>query len=341
MKKLHLLLIITLLSVTGYSQVTSDCTAPSILLSEYEKDVKDIALKRIIYFDSEDAGLIDIPSAWQDTVLAGLAAIFNSFSIPERDTVFDIHCIHNSSPINSKIYKRIMVKVNESYGWPLAWASLNTVTGNAAVDELVNTYGFTVVSYSSFSDVATLETDQLINAIAFCEQMALNEGVIYAEPSYGIGDANQINYSRIGDNLFFTFSVKWDDCPSGCINRYMWHFFVDYNTCETMFTGAESYISTSAPIPDPSYCNITGIKTPKTEVSSDWVVFPNPATNIINIKTGNQAKIEIINSEGKIKFRKNTDDIATSIDISEYKSGLYLVKLSDGSSIRVFKIIKE
>ncbi|MEA3449262.1 MAG: hypothetical protein U9Q98_12575 [Bacteroidota bacterium] len=47
MKKKLLIIAILLIGNYLYSQVNSDCTPPSILISEYKKDVADLAIKRI------------------------------------------------------------------------------------------------------------------------------------------------------------------------------------------------------------------------------------------------------------------------------------------------------
>jgi hypothetical protein len=49
-------------------------------------------------------------------------------------------------------------------------------------------------------------------------------GVYGAEPNYGIGDGDDIEFSPITE--CYTFSRGWGDCPAGCIDRHYWDFVV-------------------------------------------------------------------------------------------------------------------
>src|SRR5688572_24541980 len=137
MKNILLASAVFLLSFPLFSQVPSDCTAPNNLVTAYQEDVKDLALKRIRALNSADTSQIVIPAIYQDTIWRGLAAIFNALSIPARDSVFDIYCIHNSSTFHKTIYKAIYVKVDTSYAWTHPWANLTTTTGNTPLDNLI------------------------------------------------------------------------------------------------------------------------------------------------------------------------------------------------------------
>ena len=60
-------------------------------------------------------------------------------------------------------------------------------------------------------------------------------------------------------------------------------------------------------------------------------VYPNPASNFIKVQTENLiAKISIYDMTGKVVYRQiNTDRPVELIDISQYNSGIYLVKVED------------
>lgn len=71
-------------------------------------------------------------------------------------------------------------------------------------------------------------------------------------------------------------------------------------------------------------------------------IFPNPASEELNISLGNQFenydKIEILDIYGNIVYRYNVDNADLKIDISMVKSGLYFVKFS-GKQEFIKKII--
>ena len=68
MTKNILLLALLLCATNLYAQLSSNCNAPAILLSEYDLDVKDLALKRIYQIKSPDTSSIIILQSYQDTI---------------------------------------------------------------------------------------------------------------------------------------------------------------------------------------------------------------------------------------------------------------------------------
>jgi len=81
--------------------------------------------------------------------------------------------------------------------------------------------------------------------------------------------------------------------------------------------------------------------------NSDFKLYPNPASNFIILKANNnihECYAEIINSEGiklercKLMFNVNNE---ANIDLTKYKSGLYLITLYLNNQIKSFKFQKQ
>lgn len=77
-----------------------------------------------------------------------------------------------------------------------------------------------------------------------------------------------------------------------------------------------------------------------------WNIYPNPVTSIINIQSanyqGDKLKIEIQNVAGKTLLTQQADNTNNvQIDMSEFPTGLYLVKLSSEQNIYTYKIVKQ
>lgn len=70
---------------------------------------------------------------------------------------------------------------------------------------------------------------------------------------------------------------------------------------------------------------------------AEFNLYPNPATNVININTITNSPIKIYNLMGEIVLTKNTTNGKTSINIEKLPSGVYLI--TDGKSFK--KFIKE
>lgn len=122
MKRTVICFVLALICFSSYSQVPSSCSAPSILLSEYDVDVKDLALSRILFLETADTAEINIPTSYQDTIWDGLAAIFNVYSDFQRDSVFDIYCIHNASPSYTSLFNELFRLMTLMDGHPLGQA---------------------------------------------------------------------------------------------------------------------------------------------------------------------------------------------------------------------------
>lgn len=84
----------------------------------------------------------------------------------------------------------------------------------------------------------------------------------------------------------------------------------------------------------------------KSELSDDsqntFLIYPNPSSDIINIKliSSKRAKMEIINHFGQIVHSSYINDGSTSIDISGFNAGFYLIKVTGESTSQIRKIIK-
>ena len=67
-------------------------------------------------------------------------------------------------------------------------------------------------------------------------------------------------------------------------------------------------------------------------------IFPNPTKNIFHIRGDNITQIEILNMSGALIFKNNS---TTRIDMSNYKNGIYLVRIKEGNRTIVKKLVKE
>ena len=81
----------------------------------------------------------------------------------------------------------------------------------------------------------------------------------------------------------------------------------------------------------------------------DLKIFPNPATNCLNIslpmtKEYRKIDLEILSLDGKILFKKREFEISDaqfSVNLNDFESGIYLVKINTGGKTFTGKIIKK
>jgi len=82
------------------------------------------------------------------------------------------------------------------------------------------------------------------------------------------------------------------------------------------------------------------------ESIKNWIIYPNPSSNIINIKGfGNDLiKIRLYDNLGKLKFSENVDAIGIvnkDVDVSNLNAGLYFLEIESHNSKFRKKIIKK
>ncbi|GAB4277595.1 MAG: hypothetical protein Kow0068_00800 [Marinilabiliales bacterium] len=338
--KIFVVLLMLSITINSFSQVQSDCNIPTELFSNYDFDVKNIAVRRIFEIGSSDTSEIDIPQAYMDTIWLGLAGIFNAMTIPERDSVFDIYCIHDVSPQHRYVYYSILVKVDLSYGWPYNWQNMNTTTGYYQLDNFLYNYGFHITNYINSIDVAVLETNQELNTRALCDSLEKFDGVIYAEQDFIAGDGNIINFSSVNDTLYYDFVIKWGDCYAGCFNYLKYKFKVNVNNCIVWYCGVDSIINYySEPLPAPVNCMITNNIGSQPEIQ-DIKIYPNPFTDIINITGLDRGFIQILSSEGKLIEEININSNPTTVDLKRLPNGMYIIKYIGDNRVKQYKILK-
>ncbi|MCF8374117.1 MAG: T9SS type A sorting domain-containing protein [Bacteroidales bacterium] len=253
------------------SQVQSSCCVTPELYNAYHTDVLELTIEYFLNNNLPEINQIEIPQSYQDTIMHGLAAVFNAYSIPERDSVFDIYCIHNNSGYTTHLFHTISIKPDLNYYWANWWANGQTTTYYPPVDNLLSTYGFNLTYYYNSIDVASFYTSQSINVYPLCDSLETIPWIIYAEPGGFIGDDNRIIYNRIGNDLFYSFSVRWGDCMAGCFNHRTWSFKVDADYCMVNYIGMTESNYNNSPLPYASNCNITIPFTPSVDSISEQI----------------------------------------------------------------------
>ena len=75
----------------------------------------------------------------------------------------------------------------------------------------------------------------------------------------------------------------------------------------------------------------------------DFTIYPNPAKNLLNIvrPTAGVVQIEIYNSIGTLVQWLEMNEVGTSINLSAFASGVYLIRLTDGQNSSIQRFVKE
>lgn len=119
------------------------------------------------------------------------------------------------------------------------------------------------------------------------------------------------------------------------------------DTSYTVSTNGSYYVIVSLNGCDSDTSNIisTTLGFNETALQNDFIIYPNPATNIIHIenllKSGSIVTIEILNIEGQIINRIIANEKQLSIDISGIARGMYFVKVKTENGMTMKKFVKE
>lgn len=76
------------------------------------------------------------------------------------------------------------------------------------------------------------------------------------------------------------------------------------------------------------------------EISKDVRIYPNPTNGIVNIKTLNIQKVEVVNMTGKVIYSKNEFHNNKTIDFSDFIDGVYIVYIQTKNDTYQTKIVK-
>ncbi|MBC8485172.1 MAG: T9SS type A sorting domain-containing protein [Bacteroidetes bacterium] len=331
MKNIYYLAVLCILNATSFAQVQSSCEVTSELEYYYKRDVADLAINRLFASNSPDTNQIEIPQVYLDSIWNGLSAIFNASSIPERDSIFDIYCIHNISYHTIMLLPHIYISVDTSVSWTSNWLNGEIVTGYTELDDFISNYDYNIFSTHPNYASVVIYSDTIINSYAISDSLTSFNGIETAGPIPMTIDANKIQYSVEGEYQYFTFTLAWGDCMSGCIYNHKWKFKVHYSNCTVEYLGLESNANNN--FPNPINCNITSVS--DIDINPDIIsIYPNPSIDKISIKGERIQNIELLNGIGQFITSIRPNSNLTTINIEDLKPGLYFLKIDiDGQSI--------
>ena len=166
--------------------------------------------------------------------------------------------------------------------------------------------------------------------------------------------------------LVFWYS-SWAQCPATVTIT---------GTYPTTYTGSNSWIASSGTTIIPSAANVTLDANPLTNgyvlldvgfetqpnatflavvqtpcsllsvnentIEKQFTIFPNPVHDFINIKSENQiVETSMYDLNGKLVLNANQSSDNVILNLNEFSSGFYLLKITTNDGSRTIKIIKD
>jgi len=72
----------------------------------------------------------------------------------------------------------------------------------------------------------------------------------------------------------------------------------------------------------------------------DMIIYPNPVSTILKVETQHGASIYVLDLSGKVLLRKTVVNPSETIDLSEFKRGVYILRAETEDKLVTKKIIK-
>ncbi len=325
------------------SQVQSDCTVSAAFRNAYERDAQRLAITRMYELQVADTQFIDAPQIYTDSILAGLAAVFNLDEQLEADSVFQYHCLHLNTGFQSSGFPGVELTLDPSFAWTQQWASQQTTTGYGALDSFLSHYGFSLLYYIGMPGIAyaTLTTTEAINLKAFGDSLLSFSGITSASPYFPAGEGKGfIRYIYDGQQ-HYQFRIGWGDCPAGCTDYKSWYYTVDPASCAVMLDSIRLEGNYWNGYPALVNCNLKPDAIARIPGKIDIQVYPNPARDILGLRVRNYASLNysITDLNGKTVVSGQVSGRAL-IDISSLAPGVYLLtagKEGAGTTMRFVK----
>lgn len=164
----------------------------------------------------------------------------------------------------------------------------------------------------SLSSSNTTATTSQINWTGYSSNYDLEYGI----NNFVVGNGNLI--SNIGGNSYYL---------SGLIPNTVYRYFIRTN-CDGVFGGWKSKTFTT-----------TTLSTKEVEFENDIIVFPNPTSDFVNIKSkfAKIGRIELYDNLGRlVAFYDNNG----TLDFTSFENGVYFAKIEAKEATRILKIVK-
>ncbi len=238
MKKFSLLLFVAALTVSTSlsAQLPDSCAAPTLVRSHYLGSAKMLALRQMlghpVYADS-----VQIPKTLYEPILEALSAVYNATQFAQRDTVTNcLDILAFPAPVSPL---EITLTADTNQLWAQRLYQDISPTSNDQLDSLIFDYGLQRTSSLQIGGqyIFTFQTDQPLNTVALA---ALFNGVPGAQATTNtvFGGGSDIVLDTVAGGVTLTYTVRWGDCPAGCIYHRSWTFLVRPN-CSVDYLGVE------------------------------------------------------------------------------------------------------
>ncbi|MEM6270337.1 MAG: hypothetical protein AAF998_12920 [Bacteroidota bacterium] len=160
----------------------------------------------------------------------------------DADVPSDFTGIHT---LGNPHLKEISVVLENDAEFKSQWANGSTMTANLYLNQLMSRYRLKIQNYreGALGPSLTLVSPTYINTVQLAFILEKIDGIKFAQAEGIAGDGDDVTWGSDSKNaMALKFSKGEGDCPSGCIHRKWWVFYVDAG-------GEMNYMGTRGQLP--------------------------------------------------------------------------------------------
>ncbi len=198
---------------------------PADLAKAYRVDAARLAAREFNSTRRPGDPQVKLP---QDRITYFYSLLSKAYLMMQADpAVPDLTYIHT---FGTPDLHEVMVFLKPDADFAEAWGEGRTSsTPNLYVNQVMSENRLKIKEFndSAMGQWAVIRSDSPINTKDLAFIFSQIDGVKMAEPNGMAGDGNDIRWTSGGKTgMALRFSKGWGDCPSGCIHRANWTFYV-------------------------------------------------------------------------------------------------------------------
>ena len=203
---------------------------------------------------------------------------------------------------------------------------------------VVNEYGFSRKEYATilYGDKCGITFDLTDDGgdgwKGACISVTTEDGQRIGKVTMEEGSAQTVVMPLLKGNLNFIWNHGWYHTSEQYDTDYECHFTIKNSEDEVLYTSGEH--SDGVFMTYNNDCEHTNVAE---VIASNVHFYPNPTNGILNIQGNGEMTISVMNVLGQ-KILETTATNNTTIDLSDFESGIYMVRIETAISTKTEKV---
>jgi hypothetical protein len=252
----------------------------------------------------------------------------------------------NQSNINDSLLGDANVNIFDSTG-----GNQSNINDSLLGDANVNIFDSTGSNQSNINDSLFVNIDSVDSALVLNPQLyidSLGLMIIWEKVTNALTYCIQIGEDSSFQNLLVSdcglqnqdYELHWATSSntdsaqhrSASVNQYFYRVGATDANNITNWSAARTFTSAAQQ-------TITGVKSH--ELATALSVYPNPTAEVLYVSATSAASVNLFDVQGNTVLVADGEHAAKGIDVSNVKTGVYILQVSQGTTVTTFKINKQ